>query len=116
MTIKTAFPPKSRIFTGDFPTFANFITPTGVTVGFYQGYLETTDPLICEYVLTLPTVSEVTDTKDLKVPKVPERSRGRNWASASSPDPMNITPVELLQRAVASSASLPQAAESTSTS
>ena len=109
--------PKVRIFQGEFSTFANFISPAGKVVGFYKGVTTSNDPEVCDYVLTLDTVKEVTDVKGFVVPTPPTRTRSRNWASAGpASDPVSISHLELLQRAVASSDATPQAAESTSTS
>lgn len=110
--------PKLRVFKGDFGEYANFITQRGEVVMFYKGYTSTEDPVMADYIAALKGVEEVEVTPELKVPVPPERKRSRNWASASASqsggEPTRISHAELLQRAVASSRTVPQAAESSS--
>ena len=120
MNIKVNLPAKKsalRTFKGDFADIVSFLTEKGEPVTFYKGYIQSTEPTICDFVLTIPTVEEVTDTPDLVVPQLPERRRSRNRAQPSSVYDSNtsISHVELLQRAVTSTAQTPQAADSTST-
>lgn len=99
------------------PEYVNFMSPRGDVISFYRGYASVTDPQAADYLLENDNVTEVTGEKDLVIPVPPERSRSRNWASASGSDTpdTSVSHLELLQRAVASSAHTPQAAESTST-
>jgi hypothetical protein len=107
----------SRVFyLPDCPIHIGYLTPKGVQIGFYKGYTRASDPEVVEYILSLPGAKEVTDEKDLEVPEPPKRTRSRNWASgaASLESATTISPHELLNRAVASSATVTQADESTS--
>lgn len=106
---------KKRLFKGDFGTFESFLTPQGKQVSFYRGCLLTEDKEIAEFAASLPSVEEVPYKEGMEVPTPPQRQRNTNWASAAGSDPTQVSVAELLQRAVASSASTPQAAESTST-
>lgn len=114
-TAAAAPAPVTRVFFGEFNEFANFISPKGKTVSFYRGFCETTDPETIEYCETIPGVTDITG-KVKEVPKAPVRQRNRNWASSNTPgaEPHMVNALELLQRAVASSANTPQAAQSTS--
>lgn len=120
MNVKVNLPtPKVsvRTFKGDFAEFVSFLSEKGEQVTFYRGYVQSNDPALCEFILTIPTVKEVTNEKNLVVPVFPERRRSRNRATPSDVYESNtsISHLELLQRAVASTAQTPQAAESTST-
>lgn len=113
---KTATPTGPSVFFGEFSEYANFITPSGKIVSFYRGFHETSDPDVIAYCSTIPGVTDVTG-KVKDIPKTPVRQRTHNWASSNSPqvDPSVVNAFELLQRAVASTANTPQAAQSTST-
>lgn len=120
MNVKVNLPtPKVsvRTFKGDFAEFVSFLSEKGEQVTFYRGYVQSNDPALCEFILTIPTVKEVTNEKNLVVPVFPERRRSRNRATPSDVYESNtsISHLELLQRAVASTSQTPQAAESTST-
>lgn len=120
MNIKVNLPtPKVsvRTFKGDLAEFVSFLSEKGEQVTFYRGYAQSDNPALCEFILTIPTVKEVTNEKDLVVPVFPERRRSRNRAAPSDVYESNtsISHLELLQRAVASTSQTPQAAESTST-
>lgn len=106
-----------RTFKGDLAEFVSFLSEKGEQVTFYRGYVQSDNPALCEFILTIPTVKEVTNEKDLVVPVFPERRRSRNRATPSDVYESNtsISHLELLQRAVASTSQTPQAAESTST-
>lgn len=107
---------KLRVFQGDFPEYANFLTPAGELVVFYKGYTSTEDDAVANFVRTLPKVKEVIVTKDLKVPAPPERKRNQSWQSVNfKENPTTVSHIDLLQRAVANSKATPQAAESSST-
>lgn len=107
---------KLRVFQGDFPTFESFLTPKGDPVVFYQNITSTTDPEVAEFILTIKGVEEIEVDKDFELPVPPKRSRERNWQAANlaGESATSISHAELLQRAVTSSASTPQAAESIS--
>ena len=108
--------PNRVFFMANSPEYTNFLSPTGVPVSFYQGYFQTTVPALAEFASSLEGVEELEgDDIPETVPTIPTRSRSRTWAAAAHfGDPTKVSPVELLQRAVASSESTPQAAESNS--
>jgi hypothetical protein len=106
---------QGRVFFGEFSVFENFMTPTGKVLTFYKGFAVIDDPELIEFAKTLRGVKEITGTvKVSELPSPPIRKRSRNWAASAS-DPTVFNPLDLLQRAVASSARLPQAAASNST-
>ena len=47
------------------------MTPQGVVVVFYQGYAQSDEPEVCEYLSKLKGVKEVTGEKNLNVPTPP---------------------------------------------
>ena len=87
------------------------MTPEGIPVHFYAGYHVTSDPDIVKFCSALKGISDVTGKIKLTdVPEAPRRTRERSWAAAASPTA--ITPAEILSKAVASSATIVQAAKS----
>jgi len=95
-----------RVFYGNLPQATTYLTDKGEHVHFYQGFFTTTDPVLAAFAATIKNVEEVTGKVDLKdIPKVPTRDRARNWASAAG-NPGQISPAELLQRAVANSSTI----------
>lgn len=112
---KTAEPEiKGSVFFGEFGLYENFMTPTGKVLSFYKGFAVVEDPELIEYAKTIKGLKDV--TKEVKVsdlPVQPVRSRTRNFA-ANGIDPTVFNPLDLLQRAVASSQTVTQAADSNS--
>ena len=108
--------PNRVFFMASSPEYTNFLSPTGVPVSFYRGYFQTAVPALAEFASSLEGVEELEgDDIPETVPTIPTRSRSRTWAAAAHfGDPTKVSPVELLQRAVASSESTPQAVESNS--
>lgn len=93
--------------------YSSYLTPQGEPIVFYRGYTTSADPEVCEFILSIKGVKEIKDTKDLEIPKPPARTRSRNWAAQE--EPTKVSHLDLLRRAVASSAATPQAAQSNST-
>lgn len=84
--------------------YENHMTPQGVVVVFYQGYAQSDEPEVCEYLSKLKGVKEVTGEKNLNVPTPPDRATQSNISVGSlSTSELIVTPGELLQRAVAAS-------------
>lgn len=105
---------KGRVFFGEFGVFESFLSPTGVPVTFYKGFAVVEDPELIQFVKTLKAVKDVTDTvKRSELPVPPKRERSRNWASRVG-DPTVFNPLDLLNRAVLSSAGMTQAQASNS--
>lgn len=106
-------PSKVRIFQSeDTREYSNRITPQGEIISFYQGYYKTSNAQIADWLVGESEITEITGKiKESEVPVAPSRRpvRGPQFVS-----PTLITPQEILQRAVASSANTPQAAESNS--
>lgn len=103
-----------RTFYGEFGQWANFVTPAGTQVTFYRGYCTTNNLDAIQYLANLDGVVEVTDIEGLKVPQPPVRQRSRNLVGRDLEEATTFSPMELLQRAVASSANTPQASASNS--
>ena len=99
------------------PQFANYLTPKGGVVTFYKGYTTSDDKEVIEFILAIKGVEEIKDTKDLKIPVPPSREGGHVHSShtAEEGEQDKISHMDLLKRAVASSAATPQAAASNST-
>lgn len=98
-----------RVFYGDFQMFQNYLTEKGNLVRFYKGYCKSSDPEVIEYCSKLKDVTEVTDSVNAEeIEEAPDRSRRGGWQS--SDEPAVITAEELLSRAVASSATVTNAA------
>lgn len=105
---------KGRVFFCEFGVFESFLSPTGVPVTFYKGFAVVEDPELIQFVKTLKAVKDVTDTvKRSELPVPPKRERSRNWASRVG-DPTVFNPLDLLNRAVLSSAGVTQAQASNS--
>lgn len=104
-------PTKSRtFFLGPAQEYINLMSPDGTVVTFYQSYHITTDVKIAEW-LASEGIEEVTGNPKHKAPELPSRIQPRGQSYAS---PTMITPQEVLQAAITSSAQTPQAAPSTS--
>lgn len=100
------------VLKGPFAGYSSFLTSSGKPYTFYEGYLVTEDQEIITAALALPGVARTDETK---FPRMPERNRGRKSVSFSeNRDPTTITPQEIMQLAVASTRTVPQAAESNS--
>lgn len=102
------------VLKGNFAGYVSFLTPLGKQYYFYEGYLATTDQEIVEAALKIPGVARTNETN---FPRPPDRSRGikKNASWSAFQNPSVISPQELMQRAVAGSNTVTQAAESTST-
>lgn len=104
-------PTKSRtFFLGPAQEYINLVSPDGSVVIFYQGYHTTSNAAIARW-LSGEGIEEVTGDPKHKAPELPSRIQPRGQSYAS---PTMITPQEVLQAAVTSSAQTPQAALSTS--
>lgn len=93
--------------------FVNMITTSGTVITFYKGYLKTTDTGVQSYLATLQNVEDVTAKKPTPVVEEPPQRTRTRGTTKSNISPL-MTPAELLQRAVTSSAQTPQAAASNS--
>lgn len=106
------FPNKVRtFFLGPAQDYTNLIAPDGTVVPFYQGYYATATDKIADWLVD-EGVEEVTGDPKSKAPELPSRTQPRGQSYAS---PTMITPQEVLQAAITSSAQTPQAAASVST-
>lgn len=104
-------PTKSRtFFLGPAQEYINLVSPDGSVVIFYQGYHTTSNAAIARW-LTSEGIEEVTGDPKHNATELPSRIQPRGQSYAS---PTMITPQEVLQAAVTSSAQTPQAAPSTS--
>ena len=117
LTKKESPPEKEvRVFFGEFTTYQNFLTAKGKVVQFFRGYLKSSDPEIVAYCETeIPGIQDVTGQIKLEeVPVAPVRSRQEGgWMSSNrASEPTSISPAELLQRAVANSSHVTNAASS----
>lgn len=93
--------------------FVNMLTPAGEPFVFYKGLLKTSDPELQAHLATIKNVKDVTAAKPpVVVEEVPQRNRTRGLQKMGMTPLM--TPAELLQRAITSSAQTPQAAASNS--
>lgn len=105
----------TRVFRGEFPEYSNHVTPTGGVVGFYKGYFVTQDASLADWVAkNVAGAKEVTGQEGLQIPVVPNRKRARNWAAADQVSATTMSPAELMQRSIGTTANLPQAGESNS--